>query len=771
MADKIVCPKCRQIQLKIYNAKNSNLITCSKCNYSWISLQQNKLKEDGISVIMDSVNHYNYTIKKSSDPKFDFPFYVLNNQFIKKNPDVQNQPSKAHNTNLNSFYNSNINKNLYTYEPTNFGLYKSPSSKNNIDDYKNTQIKNNKYINPQIKERLLKNQKNFYTDNANISHKIQEDSKILREKILSKYSSLNKSQPTDSQNIDYIPIEKTNNAKLYDNNFQSNDSITAGNNSVKSNITYNETLLQDEKINFLDVPFFSNENNLEQNKVDSFDKYLNKIDQIKNKKTHINKEENNQNTSQVKYNENLSFNESISLTKASNSQDLYDLISSKTDMLDEIPNYTLSEDKTFNIVEDSLLDENNNKEKKEVYTSKFTTRSTHNEEKLKEYQNIKETDFSLSPDSIIDDISLLSIANRYNVNTLSNKIEQGINVVSKNQKSMKHKLNKNQIFEDEIKEELDYHHTNNNSKQIGLDIEDNLNDLTLGVSNIIKAQSIPNPQYANIDNSSFFQHSNISQKYNYIDVLNELKNTFFNFNSGSIIIKFLIYVFLIIIIIFGFNNFTYDNSKHFLGKSEDQIINSIPAIDNEEAVKKEQYYLEHNTKEQNNLNSLFDLESKDSMKKIDDLESKKIITLDKDLFLKQLINPNQNSVDLKNFDKNTHQESFSIKGYMNQKLLDINHFKSNLVNDVKIKDVSGVWINKFSLKSFNVSLKIINTSNYLRGDIGGVEFIFLDYAGNTLATKYVNIMQNIGIKETMVVKMNFSDIPVSTKSVYAKLKK
>ena len=66
-------------------------------------------------------------------------------------------------------------------------------------------------------------------------------------------------------------------------------------------------------------------------------------------------------------------------------------------------------------------------------------------------------------------------ANKLTYSQDDNIIEETGNVVSKNQKSMKHKLNKNQIFEDEIKEELDYHHTNNNSKQIGLDIED-IND-------------------------------------------------------------------------------------------------------------------------------------------------------------------------------------------------------------------------------------------------------------------------------------------------------
>ena len=194
MADKIVCPKCRHIQLRVYNNKNSNLITCTKCNYTWISLQHNKLREDGISVIMDSINHYNYTMQKANDPKFNFPFYALNNQFIKKNTNVKNEIPKSSYGLDNIYKNLDANQNNYNgYKPSvnnssntsadkpknDDSSYKSLSSQRQIDEYKKNQIQNNKYISPQIKERILNSQSKFYDDNPN-SYDTQQDSKTLR---------------------------------------------------------------------------------------------------------------------------------------------------------------------------------------------------------------------------------------------------------------------------------------------------------------------------------------------------------------------------------------------------------------------------------------------------------------------------------------------------------------------------------------------------------------------------------------------------------------
>ncbi|MCL2567504.1 MAG: hypothetical protein FWE18_05375 [Alphaproteobacteria bacterium] len=93
MAKILSCPNCG-------NNKNLNtndkITICSKCGYSWVSVSNSNIKSSEIKVVMDSINHYKYTLNNYTGEDNTFPFYAIDNHFIESKNSNKNRLLKVH---------------------------------------------------------------------------------------------------------------------------------------------------------------------------------------------------------------------------------------------------------------------------------------------------------------------------------------------------------------------------------------------------------------------------------------------------------------------------------------------------------------------------------------------------------------------------------------------------------------------------------------------------------------------------------------------------
>ncbi|MDR0484632.1 MAG: hypothetical protein LBH40_05090 [Alphaproteobacteria bacterium] len=93
MAKILSCPNCS-------NNKNLNtndrITTCSRCGYSWVSVSNSNIKSSEIKVVMDSINHYKYTLDNYNGENNTFPFYAIDNHFIENKNSNKNRLLKIH---------------------------------------------------------------------------------------------------------------------------------------------------------------------------------------------------------------------------------------------------------------------------------------------------------------------------------------------------------------------------------------------------------------------------------------------------------------------------------------------------------------------------------------------------------------------------------------------------------------------------------------------------------------------------------------------------
>lgn len=135
MAKILTCPNCGNNKNL---ESNNNTTICSSCGYSWISVSNRNIKSSEIKVVMDSINHYKYTLDQSSNNENTFPFYAIDNNFIeakgsnrnrliKVNP-IDEQSARESYVGINKFkkthkhpvirYGENVDLSMYQDRPT-----------------------------------------------------------------------------------------------------------------------------------------------------------------------------------------------------------------------------------------------------------------------------------------------------------------------------------------------------------------------------------------------------------------------------------------------------------------------------------------------------------------------------------------------------------------------------------------------------------------------------------------------------------------------------
>ncbi len=93
------CPNCgNNVDLITKN----NTTICRDCGYSWVNISNRNLKSSEIKVIMDSLNHYNYTLNQFNDEEASFPFYAIDNDFIESKGSNRNSLIKINPVNEQS---------------------------------------------------------------------------------------------------------------------------------------------------------------------------------------------------------------------------------------------------------------------------------------------------------------------------------------------------------------------------------------------------------------------------------------------------------------------------------------------------------------------------------------------------------------------------------------------------------------------------------------------------------------------------------------------
>lgn len=88
MAKILTCPNCGNNKNLV---NNNNTTVCSSCGYSWISVSNRDIKSSEIKVVMDSLNHYKYTLNNYNDDENTFPFYAIDNNFIENKGSNRNR--------------------------------------------------------------------------------------------------------------------------------------------------------------------------------------------------------------------------------------------------------------------------------------------------------------------------------------------------------------------------------------------------------------------------------------------------------------------------------------------------------------------------------------------------------------------------------------------------------------------------------------------------------------------------------------------------------
>ncbi len=120
------CPNCKHRQKNA--SSNGTLVYCDVCGYSWVSISNSNIKAAGIKVIMDSANHYNYTID-SAQREGMFPFYAMNNNFI-ENSDTRNVKNQ-NTTKLDILKNVSKRSHTTSAKLTNFDYQRIPLQSTN----------------------------------------------------------------------------------------------------------------------------------------------------------------------------------------------------------------------------------------------------------------------------------------------------------------------------------------------------------------------------------------------------------------------------------------------------------------------------------------------------------------------------------------------------------------------------------------------------------------------------------------------------------------
>ncbi|MDR2008542.1 MAG: hypothetical protein LBQ34_06185 [Alphaproteobacteria bacterium] len=136
MAKILSCPNCG-------NNKNLNtnekITTCSKCGYSWVNVSNSNIKSSEIKVVMDSINHYKYTLNNYNDEENTFPFYAIDNTFIESKNSNKNRLLKVHHVDedfiqqgyvgINKFKPNSKRPRISYDDNVDMSVYKNPSER------------------------------------------------------------------------------------------------------------------------------------------------------------------------------------------------------------------------------------------------------------------------------------------------------------------------------------------------------------------------------------------------------------------------------------------------------------------------------------------------------------------------------------------------------------------------------------------------------------------------------------------------------------------
>jgi DNA-directed RNA polymerase subunit RPC12/RpoP len=792
-----ICPNCKSqiIALKL----SVSLSQCPDCGHRWVSVASNKMQENDIKVVMDSMNHYSYTMNKSKNPNFSFPFYVLNNNFV-KNKETEKDRNRVFNKNKTNSSIVKLNNGDRTFksrdfiknQSRNFNLdnsyvAKNNANKQNIDDKigetNKSEVHNSERYLTQNKNTNVKllNQDNknldLNKDGVDISLKY-ENSDFLKDRYNQNVNSINTDTKKNMVEKKEYPLNSNlNNKQSYDRNENSYlKKSTNGNKDLQH--SYNANGYQSVNLG---------KNTIEDVK-DIASKYENsslnnreyKGEKIKNSSlsTQNSKKEALSKSNQDTYFENL---------------DKLDANKQDTNKQKE-SSYKINQEPYKSNFQPDNLKSNSYKKLQEELAILEGKRSSENNElddvfvKLsnKNKENILGKELDLD-DGSIDGIGSIN----FGFGSSKSKLAQVLGFkkskneidTKDNDKLKKISNSKTFLIDSIISEDFGFVDKYQTEKKKGKPIENDQvleefeKDFDLDLGNQLNHyyEEYSKKKRFDIKNikldKDFFKNIKKAKRFNYANIISQIQAMFLGENGYKQLISFTIYLSLIAFSIFGLNYFK-PNDKIQVKTKEMNIIKEVPATDDisEQDFIKQENPVDLNNSIPLNIDESVNQQSNIATEETIENDNKKSIVVEADDVLSSLLElkPKEQNKSLKELNEEV-ESDFSFSAKLNETFLKFKNFKNNLISDVKVINSNISIKQSQNVNNLQLQVVIANASSLRTYFIGNLLVEFVDDKGNTLATRTLKVNRSLSIKETISLKIEFPDLSIRVKKAYVSI--
>lgn len=752
MAKIITCPNCGYQQRKYTTLVEEALITCVKCNFKWVNIKSSEKKSPEVKIIMESENHYNYTIKNFTRGEKTFPVYALDSNFVepldgsRKSSPLTNKlplPEADLSSHLLPLYNKNNIGSTNTRNPNyqkNYNYYNSAklynqgsqsNYSNHYDEAKPyvTPTQNRYKISPQAQ--ALQNDITLRTSTTNPytpkPTTYNSGSTYQGYADVSKYTNIEK--PTEKPSN--IPLAQGNSFKHEQKIENTSTNLEANNNVTSSQMKDHETT-GNLSVKYKNVNVSDNVNNEEFKRRDIYPS----TNETKRKEV----SQQHPVASQAKLKEFTYKKDKLNKIK----QEIEEYNKNAEQKIQDKPNT------------EKVLQPNKNQEylrelDKVLYESqeKYNPFNNNKGSKLEVKKPKKSQEKDINPAKINVLNNRKTRAKIYETEEFSNYKKMQKDLVDNYQKQKRGQLKMAASALSELE------HTLYNYASTDL-------DLSIAKEKKYKRKKI----------------KLLRDDVTYGELFTHIKNKYFDFSNLKNIFRLSIYACLIVVIIVGFNFNTFfdiDQSPPTL-KVPNKAVSAIPTIDDgtiNKAIRP--------LKAEGDLPSVLSDSQLSSEAKLEDMnvekeedKSKEILSLNKDDLLnkaqfgfEQEINPNpstikseENSSGLgKHFSKYTNPASFAVK-----------RLSFNILNDINISSASIKWLESLGEKTLQTSVIITNKSRDKSYTIYSLELIFTDGNGNILNRKLITPNKTLSSLESIKLNIKSSDASIVTRNVYVFVK-
>jgi hypothetical protein len=394
MNSLISCPNCGFLQKTFKTMQDNDFITCIKCSYKWIVLDQNSLKKSNIKFILnDQNNNTTTTIDNSNFIKKAKPEAVIRSS-------IKPQANTVHKNSLNNAYSANNNY----IKNNNYTASSLPSEEKNV--YKNGAVSNNytsqnqaqtgkQYIGQQDVSKYGSKQNNYNSISTNNNAKAYSKSEHIDNRYknnipknnnininqanIDKYLNQNKNSATNEHKDSLINSKHNINSeirKLNENISISNndllkaqgvveknnkdEALNASNKAFKSSINLNYNKNSNQKIKDFDINDITIKEEIDVDNLFS-------IKDIKEKAKQQNKNIDNKDNADSTISSNLKLEKEVLIELEDIAKQKKDKIKETLNKLDDEIDFTITSNKNKQNNNDEELDEVSIKKNKNFF--------------------------------------------------------------------------------------------------------------------------------------------------------------------------------------------------------------------------------------------------------------------------------------------------------------------------------------------------------------------------------------------------------------------